>query len=329
MSDTDSEDDDLETMVIELGNKTIKAAFHGEKTCRYVSDECHIFNGELVSSLSSNKSVPVIDSFAGIINSTSALLAIFQNCWKGQYQNKSPSDCNLLLIVPNQHPSLLNNIADVVFSQLNVLKLCVISPGEGASLYEDRKDCIVLDIGHFDSRLEVFENRRLVSKTFVQRGGFHVFLAIAKFLTGEDIPSATEQEIASVKDAVISRSQQLSVRNTEVVLPESLRKSCIDSLFESDSSSASITSALNEFLSCYSAITTVIVCGSTSLLLDKESIAVTCGREIKYLLVPERNKMAFYGGLVAARIETSHRFHNRDEWKEHGLLYVPLLNALD
>ncbi|XP_063695045.1 uncharacterized protein LOC134826563 [Bolinopsis microptera] len=308
-ADNESDDDgDLETMVITLGSRMIKAAYAGEKTCRYLSQQVHVLTTtdstliEQVHVLTSTdstliepdegKSIPLLDTTEEKVNQKQALVTALRKCWSEQYGiNLQPTETRLALVVPTRSSTLLNEIADLVFSELKVLSLCVMTPGEAVGLIDDGENSVVVDIGYRETRVETFVGWQLVDRIIVVRGGCDV----VKLSGGTD-----PREV----------------------------------IFSADCHSRSIPDIVRSLLEKYDKISRVIAVGSTSYKLDSQYFEDKCGvsytnsRSIKYHLPPERNKSAWLGASIAGGIpQCKHRFYTAGEWNEKGTIYTPLIKS--
>ena len=292
MSKDNGSDEDVETMVITLGSRMIKAAYSGEKTCRYLSQQVHVLTStdSTLIEPEENNSIPLLDTAGEKINQKQALVAALRKCWSEQYGVKlQPTETRLALVIPTRSPTLLNEIADLLFSELKVLSLCVMTPGEAVGLINCGENSVVVDIGFRETRIETFVGWELVDRVLVARGGCDVVA-----LSGGTDPR-------------------------EVI-------------FSADCHSRNIPDIVRGLLEKYDKISRVIVVGSTSYRLDRQYCEDKCGvsysnsRSVKYLLPPERNKSAWLGASIAGGIsQCEHRFYTAWEWKEKGTLYTPLI----
>ena len=193
-------------------------------------------------------------------------------------------------LTPTRSPRLLNEIADLVFSELHVLALCLMTPGEGVTMIEIGENSVVVDVGYRETRVETFVGWELVDRVVVERGGCHV-------------ESLSDSSDADPREVIFSADS-----NGESV-PETLRR--VLELHELISSVVVVGSTSFRFDKQYMA--------------DKCGVSFN-GRTVKYILPPERNKSAWLGASIAADVKfCQHRFYTASQWKEQGTLYVPLM----
>ena len=282
-SSTDSEEQ--ETMVITLGSRMIKAACSGEKTCRFVSEEVHISNTDDTALIKPQEgSVPLLDIPGEKINNMTALETALRRCWIEQYSPKlDPKETRLVLVIPTRSHVLMTEIAELVFTNLHVQELCLMTPGESVIVIEGEENCVVVDIGYRETRIETFVNWRMVERVVVGVGGYHL------------------ETVSSHLDTVSGDFREM--------------------LLSTDSSGVSIPDEVQKVLGRYEEIRRVVFVGSTSFRLDKEFVGDkfgVChgGRSVKYSLPPERNKSAWLGASIAADLSYSqHRFYSAAEWR--------------
>ena len=289
-SDSDP-DNDIQTMVVSLGSRFIKAAYSGEKTCRYVSEKVHIRpdSEDKVLVEPGPDTIPILDTLANIINHKHALISALLLCWSEQYTDKlQPHQTRLVLAVASTDPSLLDELGTVAFDDLAVLKLCILTPGEAVSLYEGAPSCVVLDIGYRVSRLEVFVDWVMVDREEVTRGGCNV------------------------------EGNLTDTGNDEII-------------FKEDSCGKTIPAILEKFLKKFENISTVIVTGSTSFRFTPSFMSAKCldhtgnNLKISYRLAPERNKSSWLGASIVPELSCcQHRFYEKEQWRMHPE-YVQLL----
>ena len=104
VNDDSDEDEGPETMVITLGSRTMKAAYAGEKTCRYVSEAVHVLNSNDPTLVNPGENtLPLIDTARECINQKEALVRALRQCWTEQYTAKlDPSVTRFVLAVPTR-----------------------------------------------------------------------------------------------------------------------------------------------------------------------------------------------------------------------------------
>ena len=292
-SPTDSEEQ--ETMVITLGSRMIKAAYSGEKTCRYVSEEVHISNTDDPALIKPREgSIPLLDIPGEKINNKTALETALRRCWSEQYSPKLyPKETRLVLVIPTRSHVLMTEIAELVFANLHVQELCLMTPGEGVIVIAGEKNCVVVDIGYSETRIETFVNWKMVERVVVRVGGYHL----------ETVPGHLETVSGDAREFILS----------------------------ADSSGVSIPAEVQRVMGTYKEIYRVVIVGSTSFRLDKEFVGDKCGvshgsRSVKYSLPPERNKSAWLGACIAADLSYSqHRFYSAAEWREGLEVIEPII----
>ena len=300
-SSTDSEEQ--ETMVITLGSRMIKAGYSGEKTCRYVSEEVHISNTDDPTLIKPEEgSVPLLDIPGEKTNNKTALKTALRRCWSEQYSPKlDPKETRLALVIATRSHVLLTEIAELVFTNLHVQELCLMTPGEGVIVIEGEENCVVVDIGYRDTRIETFVNWRMVERVVVRVGGYHL------------------KTVSGHLETVSGHLEMVSGDARELLL-------------STDSSGVSIPGEVQKVLRRYEKICRVVVVGSTSFRLDKDFIGVKCGvshgsRCVKYSLPPERNKSAWLGASIAADLSYSqHRFYSAADWRERWEVIEPIID---
>ena len=297
---SDESDDETPTMVITLGCRSIKAAYSGQKTCRYVSDKVHIrSNGSDDTRVEPGLgTVPLLDTVTCTISNRAVLVSALLSCWSEQYtDNFQPHETRLALVVSirreNLLPSrvsktLLEELGEIAFEELGVLELCVMTPGEAVSVYEAKPTCAVLDIGYFSSIIEVFVNWVRVERIELLRGAYNV--------------------------------EESSTKNSDVI-------------FQKDPFGKNIPVILQGVLERFESVSTVIVVGSPSFSFSAADMSEHCGtgNKCSYRLAPERNKSSWLGASIVPEISScQHRFYTKAEWKlrpEYEPLFIPQLPA--
>lgn len=293
----DSSEDETETMVITLGSRYIKAGYCGEKTCRYVSEEVHVLGSNSESlvqpqtGLLSSNSSPLLNVSEEVITNKTALVTALRLCWSQQYSEKlDPSETRLSLVVATTSTPLLRELARLVFEDLGVKELCVMTPGEAVTVIESKSDSIVVDIGVQETRIETFVQWRLVHRVLVRRGGQDV----------RDCPS------------------QLTLKNPEVIFWDD---ACGNSIPESIQQGLEDYHTIQDVLVVGS--TSYRFCKE---YFEEKCGAVYKDRTINYILPPERNKSAWLGAAVASGVSyCQHRFHSKEAWSQDIPEYEPLV----
>ena len=295
-SSTDSEEH--ETMVITLGSRMIKAGYSGEKTCRYVSEEVHISNTDDPTLIKPQEgSVPLLDIPGEKINNKTALKTALRRCWSEQYSPKlDPKETRLVLVIATRSHVLLTEIAELVFTNLHVQELCLMTPGEGVIVIEGEENCVVVDIGYRETRIETFVNWRMVERVVVRVGGYHLEtvsgdtreLLLSADSSGVSIPGEVQRVLGRYED----------ICRVFIVGSTSFR---LDKEFVEDK------------------------CGVSHGCHSNTSLAHG-GRCVKYSLPPERNKSAWLGASIAADLSDSqHRFYSAAEWREGLKVIEPII----
>lgn len=333
MMDNDSEDE-IETMVIELGNYIIKAAFSGEKTCRYVSDNCNFTEDGtgmcLVSRNGSDNSIAIVDHQKGIINNEDALVSHLGRCWTEQYECLStPDKSRLLLIMSQQHKDLTDKVTEIILRRLQVKYLAVLSHGEAVSTYSNRKTMISLDIGECESRIETFIDYNSVGLEYIFKGGKDVSKSLSERLQSDGY-SLTQGDTERIKTSMLYDNSDTNYTTIEghTIEIKHAYKECIDSLFQCDEDSHSIPAAISQILDTYHKVSVIVVSGATSFLLSQEKLEryLNLDRTVKFSLCPERNKMVWLGGSVIGGCHVfNHRFYLRDDFASKSQDYVQLV----